>query len=160
MSFSLSAAAQRVQDALAARGVACSVVELPASTRTAAEAARAVGCEIDQIVKSLVFRGRDTGEPLLVLTSGARRVDEARVAALVGEAIEKADADYVRQQTGFAIGGVPPVGHARSIRTIIDSYLLSRPELWAAAGTPHAVFQVTSDDLQRLAAGEIADVSG
>jgi prolyl-tRNA editing enzyme YbaK/EbsC (Cys-tRNA(Pro) deacylase) len=159
MSSNLSAAAQRVQGALLALGVVCDVIELPASTRTAAEAARAVGCEIDQIVKSLVFRGGASGEPVLVLASGGRRVNEERVAAVIGEPIEKADADYVRQHTGFAIGGVPPVAHPRAIRTIIDPHLLTHDELWAAAGTPHAVFRLTSHDLRRLAVAEIADIT-
>jgi len=144
---------------LRAQGVDCDVVELPASTRTAAEAARAIGCEIGQIVKSLVFRGRESGAPILVLASGANRVDEARMAALVGEPIDKANAEFVRQHAGFAIGGVPPIGHERPMRTLIDSHLLAHGELWAAAGTPHAVFRLTVDDLRRLVVAEIADIA-
>ena len=152
----LSPSAQRVQSALAARGLALRVVELPQSTRTAAEAAAAVGCIVGQIVKSLVFRTTDSGRAVLVLASGANRVDEQAVAALLGEPIAKAGADEVRAQTGFVIGGVPPVGHASALPTFIDADLLAYGELWAAAGTPNAVFRLTPDDLVTLTAGTVA----
>ncbi|GAB4430490.1 MAG: YbaK/EbsC family protein [Anaerolineae bacterium] len=156
MAESLSRSAQRVQDALAALGFAMGqVVELPASTRTAAEAAAAIGCTVAQIAKSLIFRGVQSGEPVLVIASGVNRVNEARVAERLGEPIAKADADYVRAQTGFVIGGVPPVGHDRPLRTFIDADLLQYEEIWAAAGTPHAVFRLTPADLERLTGGEV-----
>lgn len=146
----LATSAARVQAALTARGMALRVVELPASTRSAAEAALAIGCGVAQIVKSIVFRGTRTGEPVLVLASGSKRIDEARVAEAAGEAVTKADATYVRERTGFSIGGVPPVGHAGALRTLLDRSLLDHAELWAAAGTPHAVFRLTPDELVRL----------
>ncbi|MCX8025639.1 MAG: YbaK/EbsC family protein, partial [Thermanaerothrix sp.] len=121
----LSPAAQRVQAALDAHGLAIRVVELPVSTRTAQEAAQAVGCEVGQIVKSLVFRGRHSGRPVLILTSGANRVDVEVAAAQVGEPLEKAEAEFVRAVTGFVIGGVPPLGHVTPIPTFIDEDLLT-----------------------------------
>lgn len=144
---------------LAGRGYDSHVQELPDSTRTAAEAARAVGCEVAQIAKSLVFRARGSGTALLVIASGTNRVSEARLAALAGEPIERADADFVREQTGFAIGGVPPVAHARPLRIWIDRDLLRYECIWAAAGTPRAVFPFESARLAELTGGEIADLA-
>ena len=135
-------ARDRVVAALAGAGLEVEVREFPAGTRTAADAAAAVGCEVAQICKSLVFRV-DGDRPLLVIASGANRVDEARFGA------RKADAAYVREQTGYAIGGVPPVGHVRPIETVLDEDLLAHDVVWAAAGTPTAVFAV---DPRRLAA--------
>ena len=158
MSVSLSPSAQRVQAALAERGFAFSVIELPASTRTAAEAAAAVGCEQAHIAKSLVFRGASSNQPVLVVASGANRVDEARVAELLGEPIAKADAAFVREATGFAIGGVPPVGHARPLATLVDEDLMQFPVIWAAAGTPHAVFRLTPAELAELCGGRVVRI--
>ena len=155
MSASLSASAQRVQDALTALGLPCRVVELPASTRTAQEAADAVGCTVGQIVKSLVFRGARTDAPILVAASGANRVNETRLAELAGEPIAKADAAFVRAHTGFAIGGVAPLGHPTSLTTYIDADLLQYAEIWAAAGTPNAVFALTPADLQTMTNGRV-----
>jgi len=146
----LSPAARRVQTALRGAGLELQVRELPASTRTAAEAAAAVGCTVAQIVKSLVFRTVSSNEAVLVLASGGNRVDEARVGAHLGEPIEKANAEFVRQCTGFSIGGVPPVGHPAPLRTLVDEDLFALTELWAAAGTPHAVFRLTPADLRAL----------
>lgn len=154
----LSPSAQRVQAALDAAGFSLVVRELPASTRTAAEAAAAIGCEVAQIAKSLVFRGAASNEPVLVVASGVNRVNEARVGALLGEKIAKADAAYVREATGFAIGGIPPVGHVRPLRTIMDEDLFNYPVIWAAAGTPHAVFELTPEALKTLTAPLVAPV--
>jgi prolyl-tRNA editing enzyme YbaK/EbsC (Cys-tRNA(Pro) deacylase) len=118
------------------------VRELDASTRTAPEAAAAVGCELGAIVKSLVFRGAESGEAVLVLVAGDNRADEERVAAVVGEPVGRADADFVRAATGYAIGGVAPVGHPAPLRTVLDEDLMRFAEVWAAAGTPRAVFGV------------------
>ena len=159
MSASLSASAQRVQDALAALGLAGRVIELPASTRTAQEAADAVGCSIGQIVKSLVFRGAQTDKPILVVASGANRVNEARLGELAGEPIAKADAAFVRAQTGFAIGGVAPLGHPAPIETYIDEDLLQYAEIWAAAGTPNAVFALSPADLQTMTGGRVVGLA-
>lgn len=155
----LKPSAQKVQDALRAAGFSNEVVELPDSTRTAAEAAAAVGCEVAQIVKSLLFEGRPSGRAVLVAASGSHRVDERAVAALVGEAIARASADFVRAQTGFAIGGVPPIGHARPLVTLVDEALFQHQRIWAAAGHPHAVFPLTPDELVRMTGGQVARVA-
>lgn len=154
----LSSSAQRVQDALNAIGIKIQVVELPASTRTSAEAAEAVGCQVGQIAKSLIFKTQISERPVLVIASGVNRVSEARLAALIGEPIAKADADFVREHTGFAIGGVPPIGHLKRIQTFIDEDLLGYQEIWAAAGTPHAVFRLTPQELITLTGGQVTMV--
>lgn len=154
----LSKSARKVQDALAALGLACRVIELTESTRSAADAARVVGCDVGQIVKSLVFRGETTGKALFVLASGRNRVAEARLAELAGEPIGKADAPFVREKTGFAIGGVAPLGHPAPLETYIDEDLLLYPELWAAAGTPTALFRLTPSELAHMTAGRVAMV--
>ncbi len=158
VSEKLHPSAQKVQEALAALGLLCQVVELPASTRTAQEAAQAIGCTVAQIVKSLIFRGSRTGKPILVLASGVNRVDEKRLGELAGEPVGKADADFVRRQTGFAIGGVPPVGHAAPIETYIDADLLRYEEIWAAAGTPRAVFRLKPQDLPKMNRGLVTSI--
>jgi prolyl-tRNA editing enzyme YbaK/EbsC (Cys-tRNA(Pro) deacylase) len=159
MSNSLSSSAQRVQDALAALGFgAFTVVELPDSTRTAVEAAQAIGCTVEQIVKSLVFKGRQTDQPVLVVASGPNRVNTQTIAALLGEPVDKPDADYVRARTGFVIGGVPPVGHSEPLATFIDQDLLQYDTIWAAAGTPRAVFELTPGDLVKMTGGQVIDV--
>lgn len=158
MADKLSSSARKVQAALHEQGFSFRVKELPASTRTAREAAEAVGCTVGQIAKSLVFRGQRTGAPLLVIASGANRVNEARLAELAGEPVAMADADFVRQYTGFSIGGVPPVAHTNPIRTWIDEDLLQYETIWAAAGTPHAVFELAPSDLEKMTAGEVARV--
>jgi prolyl-tRNA editing enzyme YbaK/EbsC (Cys-tRNA(Pro) deacylase) len=150
---------ERVREALRALGGGQEVVDLGLSARTAADAARAVGCRVDQIVKSLVFRLRDSGRALLVVTSGAHRVDEAKVAALVGETLERADADFVRAETGFAIGGVAPVGHLKPILTLVDEHLLAFDDVWAAAGHPNTVFRLTPAELVRMTAGRVVTVA-
>jgi prolyl-tRNA editing enzyme YbaK/EbsC (Cys-tRNA(Pro) deacylase) len=152
----LSNSAQKVQQTLQQMGYPCQVVEMPDSTRTANEAAEAIGCTVSQIVKSLVFRGKTTGEAVLILASGTNRVDEKLVAGLIGQPIERADADFVREQTGYAIGGIPPVGHAHLLIPIIDQDLLQYEEVWAAAGTPHAVFSLKSLDLQPMTGGKFS----
>ncbi len=155
----LSPSAQKVQDALDAFGIRLTVVELPGSTRTSVEAAQAIGCRVEQIAKSLIFRGLQTDHPVLVIASGVNRVNEKKIAELAGEPVGKADADYIRQRTGFVIGGVPPVGHARRLRTFIDEDLLKLDEIWAAAGTPHAVFRLSPEDLQRITGGSVARIT-
>ena len=152
----LSASAQRVQDALAQHGLGLEVREFAASTRTAADAAAAIGCTVAQIAKSILFRATKSNRPVLVVASGVNRVDEKKVAALVGEPLGKADADFVRDRTGFVIGGVPPVGHAEKVTTFVDEDLLVLPELWAAAGTPNAVFRLTPADLVWITGATVA----
>lgn len=153
-----SKSAQSVQDVLDKKGIATKVIELPASTRSAEEAAKAIGCEVAQIVKSLIFRTKHTGKPILVLASGPNRVNEKLIAEAVGEEIVKADADFTREVTGFAIGGIPPVGHKQAIDTYIDEDLLRLTELWAAAGTPHAVFNFQSSQIESLTGGKVIRV--
>ena len=158
MSESLSGSAQKVQDALAARGFANRVQELPATTRTSAEAAAAIGCEVGQIAKSVVFKGKHSQKPILIIASGPNRVNEKKMAEFVSEPIEKPDADYVRQRTGFVIGGVAPIGHSEPVDIFIDEDLLKLESIWAAAGTPHAVFNLTPDELVRLTGGRVISV--
>jgi len=158
MAEELSSSAQKVQQALNGLGLRLQVVELPGSTRTALEAAQAVGCQVGQIVKSLVFKAKRSERPILVIASGQNRVDEKRIEALIGEPLGKADADFVRQRTGFVIGGVPPVGHLEKLETYIDQDLLQFDELWAAAGTPHAVFCLKPAELLQMTGGQVADI--
>lgn len=154
----LTPTARKVQAALQEAGFDCKVIEFAESTRTAQEAAERVGCALGQIVKSLIFRGLQSGKPILVLTSGANRVDEALISQYAGEPIGRAEADFVRQVTGFAIGGVPPIAHAHPMETYLDEDFLQYPSLWAAAGTPNAVFELTPADLQKMSAGKVARV--
>jgi len=147
--------ALRVQAAL---GEGFRVLEFSASTRTAAEAAEAVGCTVGQIAKSILFRA-ESGRPVLVVACGTNRVDEKKVAALLGEKIGRADAEFVREATGYAIGGVPPVAHATPPAVLLDRDLEQFDEIWAAAGTPNAVFRLTPADLARLTGASFADVA-
>ncbi|HEU4740873.1 MAG TPA: YbaK/EbsC family protein [Meiothermus sp.] len=150
----LSPSAQKVQDVLRERGFGhLEVLEHARSTRTAQEAADAVGSSVGQIVKSLIFKGAQSGKPYLLLVSGPNRVHEAKVAEVIGEPLERADPDFVREVTGFAIGGVPPVGHATLLEALIDPDLLQYQHVWAAAGTPNAVFCLRPDELLRLTQG-------
>jgi prolyl-tRNA editing enzyme YbaK/EbsC (Cys-tRNA(Pro) deacylase) len=155
MSATLHPKAAFVQAELTRSGLDCQVIEMPDSTRTAQEAADAIGTTIAQIVKSLVFRGKSSGQAVIVLASGVNRVDEKRIREYAGETIEKADADFVREQTGYAIGGVAPLGYPQPLTTFIDEDLLQYDEIWAAAGTPHAVFRLTPDELLKLSGGEV-----
>lgn len=154
----LSPSAQKVQDQIKSLGYDYTVVEHAESTRTAQDAADRAGCELGQIVKSLIFKGKETGKPILVLTSGANRVDEKRISKYAGEAIGRADPEFVRAVTGFAIGGVPPVGHLQSMETYLDEDFLQYDTIWAAAGTPNAIFELKTADLQTMTGGKIARV--
>jgi len=154
----LSSSAQKFQDQLKSLGYDYTVIEHAESTRTAQEAADRAGCELGQIVKSLIFRGKDSGKPILVLTSGANRVDEKRISEYAGETIGRADADFVRAVTGFAIGGVPPLGHIQKLETYFDEDFLQYESIWAAAGTPNAIFEVKTSDLQKMTDAKIARV--
>ena len=154
----LSPSAQKIQDQLKSLGYDYTVIEHAESTRTAQEAADRAGCEIGQIVKSLIFKGKESGKPILVLTSGANRVDENRISEYAGEPIGRADADFVRAVTGFAIGGVPPVGHVQKMETYIDEDFLPYPTIWAAAGTPKAIFELKTEDLKTMTDGRVVRV--
>jgi prolyl-tRNA editing enzyme YbaK/EbsC (Cys-tRNA(Pro) deacylase) len=150
--------AQKIQNILHKFGTDYKVIEFTESTRTAQEAADRVGCQLGQIVKSLIFKGTSTNKGILVLTSGSNRVDESRISQYMGESIGRADPEFVRNVTGFAIGGVPPVGHAQSLETYIDEDLLRYTDVWAAAGTPNAVFQLPSADLVKITSGKVVRV--
>jgi prolyl-tRNA editing enzyme YbaK/EbsC (Cys-tRNA(Pro) deacylase) len=154
----LSASAQKVQDALSKLGFANQVVEMPDTTRTAAEAAQAVGCRVEQIAKSLIFRGKQSHKPILVIASGTNRVNEKKIGEFAAEPIERPDADFVRQKTGFVIGGVAPLGHAEPLETYIDEDLLQYEEIWAAAGNPNAVFKLVPADLVQMTGGRVVAV--
>lgn len=148
----------RVRAALEAAGLATDIREFDASTRTSADAAAAIGCEIAQIAKSLIFKGAQSGRAILIVASGVNRVDEGRVAQALGEKIVKADADFVRAETGFAIGGVAPVAHAGPVTILVDADLLAHAEIWAAAGAPNAVFRLTPAELVRITGGKVAAI--
>jgi prolyl-tRNA editing enzyme YbaK/EbsC (Cys-tRNA(Pro) deacylase) len=154
----LSPSAQKIQDLLNSLGYHFTVIEHAESTRTAQEAADRAGCELGQIVKSLIFKGKTSHKPILVLTSGVNRVDEKRISEYAGEAIGRADADFVRAVTGFAIGGVPPFGHIQKIETYIDEDFLQYQTIWAAAGTPNAIFELSTDAIQKITDGKIVQV--
>jgi len=154
----LSPSAQKIQDLLNTLGYNFTVIEHAESTRTAQEAADRAGCELGQIVKSLIFKGKESGKPILVLTSGANRVDEKRISEYAGESIGRADADFVRAVTGFAIGGVPPLGHVQKTETYIDEDFQPYQTIWAAAGTPNAIFELPTDVLPALTQGKVVRV--
>ena len=154
----LSPSAQKIQDLLNSLGYNLTVIEHVESTRTAQEAADRTSCELGQIVKSLIFKGKTSNKPILVLTSGANRVDEKRIREYAGEGIGKADADFVRAVTGFAIGGVPPLGHVQKMETYIDEDFIQYQTIWAAAGTPNAIFELPTDVLQKFTNGKVVKV--
>jgi len=158
MTQTMAKSARSVQDALNNKGLTCTVIEMAATTRTAQDAASAIGCEVAQIVKSLVFKTA-TNRPVLVLASGPNRVNEKIIAQQVGESIGKADADFVRTITGFAIGGIPPIGHVQPIEHVfVDKDLLRFESVWAAAGTPNAVFNIGTTALLEMAGGKVIDI--
>ncbi|NNM74669.1 YbaK/EbsC family protein [Enterovirga aerilata] len=159
MSRPLPSASERVRETAAGHGLALEIREHAAPTRTAEEAAAACGCEVGAIVKSLVFAGRTSGEPFLLLVSGSNRVDEELAAAETGEPIVRPDGKAVRAWTGFAIGGIPPFGHARPLRTFMDEHLLRYGQVWAAAGTPNTVFPIDPRDLMRVTGARLCRLS-
>jgi prolyl-tRNA editing enzyme YbaK/EbsC (Cys-tRNA(Pro) deacylase) len=151
-------AAQRVSDVLREHGFEGIIRELPVSTRSAAEAASAVGCDVSRIAKSLVFRIAGSDEPILIITSGANRVHEAALGARLGIELLRADADFVRRHTGFAIGGVPPLAHPSRLKTVVDRDLMNHGTIWAAAGTPNTVFEISPADLLRMTGADVVEV--
>lgn len=152
----MSKSLKRVTRALEELGLPGHPVEMPGETRTAQQAADAVGCHLDQIAKSIIYRAEESGAAVLFLTAGGNRVDDALASALAGEPLGKADAALIRAQTGFAIGGVAPIGHLSPIRAWLDPRLLEFDEVWAAAGTPRHVFPISPDDLQRVTGAIVA----
>jgi len=158
MGARLTKSAERFQNVLNELGLNLDVVELSDSTRTAHEAASAIGCAIGQIAKSLIFRGKTSKKPILIIASGTNRVNEKAVKEHVGEKLEKANADFVLEHTGFAIGGIPPIGHKNPIETFIDEDLMQFEEIWAAAGNPNAVFKLTPKILVDITKGKIISI--
>lgn len=152
----MASSIERVREALAQVGLAPRIVEFSQSTRTASEAAAAIGTSVPKIVKSLVFLAG--GEPIVVLASGANRVDTTRLAAALGKPIARADADRVRSATGFSIGGVAPLGYPDPLEVVLDRDLLQYDEVWAAAGAPHAVFSIQPAELVRVTGARVLDV--
>ena len=150
----------RVRAALAERGLSPEFVELEQTARSAQEAAAALGVRVAQIVKSLVFKGAETGVPVLVMASGPNRVDEAKISGLLGEPVVKADAAFVREKTGFAIGGVPPLGHAEAPAAFLDEDLLTQERVWSAAGHTHIVFGLSPEELLEATGARVARVAG
>ncbi|HQR19877.1 MAG TPA: YbaK/EbsC family protein [Burkholderiaceae bacterium] len=150
----LPPSAERVQGALVAAGVDAHVIELEVAARTAQQAADALGIAVGQIAKSLIFRAAQSGRAVLVIAAGDRRVSEPRIAALLGEPIERATPEFVREHAGFAIGGVAPVAHARPMTTFVDASLRRFETVWAAGGTPHCVFPIRPDELVRVSGGQ------
>lgn len=156
----LHPSAQRVADAAAVRGLSVEIVTFAESTRTAEDAAAAIGCTVGQIVKSLVFSV--DGRPVMALVSGSNQLDTRKLAGLLGvsrKKVQRADADLVRTATGFAIGGVPPFGHATVMDVFIDRDLAQHDVIWAAAGTPNTVFRITPDELNQASGGVVADLA-
>jgi prolyl-tRNA editing enzyme YbaK/EbsC (Cys-tRNA(Pro) deacylase) len=159
MTVPLSPSSRRVEAAARALGLAVLIREMPQSTRTAEEAAAACGCDVAQIVKSLVFQGTVSGAPYLLLVSGRNRVDQNDVAAHTGEALSRPDAAQVRAWTGYAIGGIPPFGHETAMRTFFDRDLLRHDVVWAAAGTPRAIFSIEPENLARAVGAVVIPVA-
>jgi len=158
MTDTLSPSAEKVQNSLREAGYNYQVIELPQTTRSAQEAAQAVGCQVGQIVKSLIFRTKESNRPILIAASGANRVNEVRISSLLGEPIEKADAEFVKEKTGFAIGGVPPLGHKVRLEAFVDEDLLKYDVVWAAAGTSYAVFALSPSDLVKMTGGKVISI--
>ncbi len=154
----LKQSAQVVQELIHQKGYDNEVIELPASTRTAQEAANALDCKVDQIAKTIVFKLRNTGEALLVVASGSNRINEKRVSEYIGDRLDKADAIFVKEKTGYVIGGVSPVVKEETLKIVIDEDILQYDEIWAAAGHPKAVFQLTPEQLLTLAGGEVIEI--
>jgi len=158
MSSNLKKSTARVQMALSESGFELNVIEFSDSTRTAQEAANAIGCTVGQIAKSLIFKGKTSQKPILIIASGVNRVNEKLVKEYIGEQLEKADAEFVLKHTGFVIGGIPPVGHIEPITTFIDEDLMQYDEIWAAAGTPNTVFKLTPKILLEITKGTVIKV--
>ncbi len=159
MPKSLNTSVRKVEKALKAHGLECQVLNMEETTRSAQDAANSLGCRVEQIVKSLVFMTKKTKKPILVIASGANRVNTKKIRNLLSEPIKMADPDFVRAKTGFAVGGVPPLGHSNPLATFIDEDLLKYSEIWAAAGTSNTMFKLSPDDLQKITQGQVISVT-
>lgn len=154
----LGKSASKIQEELNKYGLELKVVTMQDSTRTCVEAANTIGCEVGQIVKSMIFRGKTTGIPILIIASGTNRINEKKMKDYLGETITRPDANFVQETTGFAIGGIPPIGHINKLKCFIDADLFAYDEVWAAAGTPFDVFKITPDQLITITQGQIISV--
>lgn len=154
----LKPSAQRVQDVIQALGYDFEVIEFESTTRTSADAAAAAGCTLGQIAKTLVFRAKTSDKPIIVITSGINRVDEKRVKQIIDEKIGRADAEFVREHTSFAIGGVPAVGFPQPIQILIDEDLMQYDEIWSAAGTPNAIYNLSPQQLVEMTRGIVGEI--
>jgi Cys-tRNA(Pro) deacylase len=150
---------RKVEKALKAHGLECQVLNMKETTRSAQDAANSLGCRVEQIVKSLVFMTKKTKKPILVVASGANRVNTKKIRKVLSEPIKMADPDFVRAKTGFVVGGVPPLGHSSSLKTFIDEDLLKYPVIWAAAGSSNTMFKLSPDDLQKITQGQVIAVT-
>jgi Cys-tRNA(Pro) deacylase len=155
----LNTSVRKVEKALKAHGLECQVLNMKETTRSAQDAANSLGCRVEQIVKSLVFMTQKTKKPILVLASGANRVNPKKIRNFLSEPIKMADPDFVRSKTGFTVGGVPPLGHSSSLETFIDEDLLKYPDIWAAAGSSNTMFKLSPDDLQKITRGQVISVT-
>lgn len=158
MEKKLKSSAQKIQDILHTYNLNMKVIEFAETTRTSQDAANAIGCDIGQIAKTLIFKGKFSEKPICIIASGKNRVDEKKIALMLGEEIEKSDAEFVLKHTGFAIGGVPPIGYELEITPLIDEDLMQYLEIWSAAGTPHSVFCLSPKDLLLITDGRITDI--
>lgn len=154
----LSSAVGRVKEALEKKGLRSEIKQFSGSTRTAQEAAAAIGCEVGEIIKSLLFRTKDTAQPILILVSGKNRVNEHAIEVFIGEKIVKADANFTREITGYSIGGIPPLVNEKIQHVLIDEDLLNYQILWAAAGTPFTVFSLPAADIQKISHGSVVSI--
>lgn len=158
MNNKLKSSSQRIQDMLHAHQLKCKVIEFQKLTRTSQEAANAIGCEVGQIAKTLIFKGKESGKPICVIASGKNRVDERKIIQHVGEEIEKPNAEFVLKHTSFVIGGVPPIGFQFDTKPFVDEDLMGYTEIWAAAGTPNSVFSLSPHDLLLITQGQLFDI--
>ncbi len=150
---------RKIQEILNKFNLSINIKEFPNSTKTSSDAAKVIGCNISQIAKSIIFRGVKTNNPYLVIASGSKRINEKKIEEIVKEKIEKANAEFVKKETGFGIGGVAPFGHIKKIQTFIDKDLFKYKEIWAAAGTSNSVFKINPKKLLKITEGKIVDIS-
>ena len=158
MQENLSQSAQKVQETLSKYGIEVKVVQFTETTRTSQDAAKVIGCELAQIAKTIIFKGKNTHTPICVIASGQNRINEKKIQEYLGEPIEKATPDFVLEKTGFVIGGVPPIGHSQPLTIFIDKDLQNYESLWTAAGNPHAVFKLTPQELLEITQGKVVSI--
>jgi prolyl-tRNA editing enzyme YbaK/EbsC (Cys-tRNA(Pro) deacylase) len=154
----LSASAQKVQHALNKYDIELKVVRFAETTKTSQDAAKLIGCDLAQIAKTIIFKGKNSGNPICIIASGIHRINEKKIEEYIGEPLEKATPDFVLEKTGFVIGGVPPIGHSQPLTIFIDQDLQNYESLWAAAGNPHAVFKLTPQELIKITNGKVISV--